>query len=213
MPPHGEGSPMKLPNLDMASVSEQKMPAYLLNPKHPDGAGKASFFIALGFRVEQWEVLAEALKRLTAYNEVSRSVQSEHGWKYVVEGGIETPVGRSVVIRTVWIVDHGQSSPRLVTAYPLGRRNTMIKEHDRIVLTESVPAEGLEPATWGRSSMSMPTAWRTSGVRRPRRPHTSGRDAGGSPGPSRVPPRHDSCPRFRRPEADGEDGSDKVSVG
>jgi hypothetical protein len=84
-----------------------------------DGAGKATFFIALGFRAEQWEMLAEALKRLTAYNGVSRNVQTEHGWKYVVEGEIETPAGRSVVIRTVWIVDHGQSSPRLVTAYPL----------------------------------------------------------------------------------------------
>jgi len=37
----------------------------------------------------------------------------------LVEGEIETPAGRSVVIRTVWIVDHGQSSPRLVMAYPL----------------------------------------------------------------------------------------------
>ncbi len=35
-----------------------------------------------------------------------------------MEGEIETPAGRSVVIRTVSIVDHGQSSPRLVTAYP-----------------------------------------------------------------------------------------------
>jgi hypothetical protein len=82
---------MKLPNLDRASVSEQKVATYLLNPKHPDGAGKATFFIALGFRAEQWEMLAEALKRLAAYNEVSRSVQTEHGWKYVVEGEIETP--------------------------------------------------------------------------------------------------------------------------
>jgi hypothetical protein len=36
-----------------------------------------------------------------------------------VDGEIETPAGRSVVIRTVWIVDHSQSAPRLVTAYPL----------------------------------------------------------------------------------------------
>ncbi len=34
-------------------------------------------------------------------------------------GEIETPAGRAVMIRTVWIVDRGQSSPRLVTGYPL----------------------------------------------------------------------------------------------
>ncbi len=104
-------------------MSEQKIATYLLNPRHPDGAGKASFFMALGFCAEHWQILAEAFKRLAAYNEVSRSVQSEHGWKYVVEGEIETPAGRSVVVRTVWIVDHGQSSPRLVTAYPLVPEN------------------------------------------------------------------------------------------
>ncbi|MGA7501363.1 MAG: DUF6883 domain-containing protein [Isosphaeraceae bacterium] len=49
----------------------------------------------------------------------SSKTRFSHGWKYVVEGEIETPAGRSVVIRTVSIVDHGQSSPRLVTAYPL----------------------------------------------------------------------------------------------
>jgi hypothetical protein len=110
---------VKLPNLDRASVSEPKVATYLLNPQHPDGAGKSNFFAALGFRADQWQILAEALKRLAAYNEVSRCVQTEHGWKYVVDGEIETPAGRSVVIRTVWIVDRSQSAPRLVTAYPL----------------------------------------------------------------------------------------------
>jgi hypothetical protein len=31
---------------------------------------------------------------------------------------IETPGGRMPAVRTVWIVDHGTTAPRLVTAYP-----------------------------------------------------------------------------------------------
>jgi uncharacterized protein DUF6883 len=86
---------MKLLNLDRALVSEQKVANYLLNPRHPDGAGKCNFFATFGFRAEQWQILAEALRRLAAYNEVYQNVQTEHGWKYVVEGEIEMPVDQS----------------------------------------------------------------------------------------------------------------------
>jgi Domain of unknown function (DUF4926) len=56
-----------------------------------------------------------------------------------------TQESRQWSIRTVWIIDRGEDAPRLVTAYP-GKEwpFEMIKEHDRIVLTEPVPAEGLE---------------------------------------------------------------------
>ena|SRR5437867_10843013 len=46
---------MKLPNFDKAVVSEEKITGYLLNPLHADGAAKARFFAALGFRLEDWQ--------------------------------------------------------------------------------------------------------------------------------------------------------------
>ena len=109
---------MKLPNLDGPRCPSRGR-RLSAQSQAPGWRRKSHLLHCLGFRAEQWQKLAEALKWLAAYNEVSRSVQTEHGWKKVVEGEIETPVGRSVEIRTVWIVDHGQSSPRLVTAYPL----------------------------------------------------------------------------------------------
>ena len=48
-----------------------------------------------------------------------RRVDSPHGSKYIVDGKIDTPSGRQVTVRTVWIVDHDHQIPRLVTAYPL----------------------------------------------------------------------------------------------
>ena len=33
-------------------------------------------------------------------------------------GRIETPSGKTPLVRTVWIVDRGFDAPRLVTAYP-----------------------------------------------------------------------------------------------
>lgn len=109
---------MKLPNLEAAVVSQEKIAGYLLNPQHADGAGKAQFFAAQGFRADRWQVLAEALRRVAAENEVASSVKSAHGEKYIVEGPLETPRGAAPLVRTVWIVDQGETVPRLITAYP-----------------------------------------------------------------------------------------------
>ena len=109
---------MMLPNLDQAVMSEEKITGYLLNPQHPDGASKAKFFAAMGFSRTDWPVLAAALRRVAETAEVAQSVESAHGWKYIVDGPLETPNGRTPVVRTVWIIDHGWTAPRVVTAYP-----------------------------------------------------------------------------------------------
>lgn len=36
---------MQLPNASTAELSREKIVGYLLNPEHPDGAGKAAFFL------------------------------------------------------------------------------------------------------------------------------------------------------------------------
>src|SRR2546421_9714777 len=96
---------MRVPDADIAIVSQQKIVGYLLNPLHPDGAGKAQFFDALGFRADQWTVLADALRSVIARSQATSRVDSAHGAKYIVDGTIDTPCGRAVRIRTVWIVD------------------------------------------------------------------------------------------------------------
>ena len=109
---------MKLPNATLALVERQKITEYLLNREHPDNGGKADFFIGLGFSAEDWETLAEALRSLAVDAEVTHRVESLHGKKYIVVGKIESPVGKARVVRTVWLVDLGETIPRLVTAYP-----------------------------------------------------------------------------------------------
>src|SRR5437868_6697659 len=109
---------MKLPNLEQAVVSEEKFTGYLLNAHHPDGASKAAFFASQGFTAENWQELTQALRRIAETADVSRVVDSVHGRKYIIEGLLETPSGKSPVVRTVWIVDQGGDVPRLVTAYP-----------------------------------------------------------------------------------------------
>ena len=109
---------MKLPNADHALVDREKITEYLLNPAPPDNGGKAKFFKALGFRRDDWQMLALALGKLALKSSVAKCTESSHGVKYVVDGKIETPSWRAPTIRTIWIVDRGLDTPRFVTAYP-----------------------------------------------------------------------------------------------
>ncbi len=109
---------MNLPNAESAVVERDKIVDYLLNPAHPDNGGKAAFFLSHGFHPGRWQELAFAFANFAASTPVTKSVASTHGTKYVLDGELRTPSGRSPRVRTVWIVDAGLETPRLVTSYP-----------------------------------------------------------------------------------------------
>lgn len=109
---------MKLPNAGRAVVDLAKVTDYLLNASHPDNGGKAQFFVSLG--LGEPAALIEALSRVAVAGEVVVQAESPHGLKFVVDGTIQSPSGRQPTVRTVWIIDAGEDSPRLVTAYPGG---------------------------------------------------------------------------------------------
>lgn len=108
---------MKLPNGALAIVEREKITEYLLNAAHPDNGGNTAFFLSLGFDRSDWQTLAEAFRKLALVEDVIGRVESHHGQKYVVDGRMETPSKRFPLVRTVWIIDRGLDTPRLVTAY------------------------------------------------------------------------------------------------
>ena len=109
---------MKLPYAEHVRVDREKVTDYLLSPSHPDGSSKANFFTRYGFRVENWQILAEALRKHGRTHPVVKVVDSNYGSRYSVDGDLEAPDGRRPLVRTVWILAKGSAEPRLVTAYP-----------------------------------------------------------------------------------------------
>jgi len=110
---------MTLPDGDRARVDQTKITEYLLSQSHPDGRAKAEFFMRFGFRPENWQVLAEALRLVGTSNPVTGVVRSAHGVRYTVDGSLSAPDGRTPRVRTVWIAEPEGSGPRLITAHPL----------------------------------------------------------------------------------------------
>lgn len=108
---------MLLPDAENARIDRAKITDYLLNLVHPDGRGKAIFFMRFGFRIEDWEMLAAALKEVGMSNPITSVMESPYGTRYTVDGPLRSPDGRSPRVRTVWIVE-AENPPRLITAYP-----------------------------------------------------------------------------------------------
>lgn len=112
-----------LPDAERATVARSKLVDYLLSAEHPDGRGKARFFSAHGFSPAEWEALAAALRDHATVHPVVERVATAFGVRYVVEGELLTPDGRTPGVRAVWFVRTGRNVPELVTAYPMKRRS------------------------------------------------------------------------------------------
>lgn len=108
---------LKLPNRERAEIQPEKIRDYLLSSIHSKGNPKAEVFFGLGYTVGQWERLAADLPAL-GRNGDAEQVASPHGEKFRIVGRIVGPNGRSAVVLSIWICDHGDPIPRLVTAYP-----------------------------------------------------------------------------------------------
>ncbi len=113
---------MKLPSYEQAVVPEQKITRYLLSESSHEGRSKAAFFASFGFSVAEWQMLARALLDHASRNEVAQTITTVHGTKYIVEGELLTPDARNPLVRTVWLIEQGETAARLITAYPVEGR-------------------------------------------------------------------------------------------
>lgn len=110
---------MKLPYRTKAFIPEEKLTEYILSVSHPVGSSKAKFFRALGFNETNVNHLAKLILKIAKTNDVIKSRKFAYGINYVIEGIIETPSGKTVLVTTVWFAQTEKSIPSFVTAYPV----------------------------------------------------------------------------------------------
>lgn len=103
---------------DNAYVEESKILDYLLSSDHPDGAGKAKFFLSVGYTRGDWTRLREDLLKIAREGEVTSATESPYGTKTVVDGDVTAPRSVQISLRTVWINNRLDDVQKLVTAYP-----------------------------------------------------------------------------------------------
>jgi hypothetical protein len=108
---------MKLPNGEAAIVELAKLEQYCLNPTHPHGRHKARVFRAvLGMTKADARELRTALRSAAAHEEAIPGTLDEYGARYIIDFELIRDDARAV-IRSSWIVLHGQMRPRFVTCF------------------------------------------------------------------------------------------------
>ncbi len=100
-------------------IPEEKLLTYILSETHAVGKFKAKFFRNLGFNETNIPVLKKTIERIVRENEIAEQIQNIYGAKYLIEGEINTPTGKVVNLRTIWIIEKNQNFLRFVTMYPV----------------------------------------------------------------------------------------------
>lgn len=109
---------MRLPNRKNLIIPKEKLTEYLLSEIHATGKFKARFFRSLGFNETNVGLLEKSIRKV-AEQPIREDSTSPYGTKYVIDGEIETPSGKAIQMRTVWIIEKGQRRPRFITIYPV----------------------------------------------------------------------------------------------
>lgn len=107
-----------LPNVERATISEEKLRDYALSPNHPVGQHKARVFqSALGIGEEDWEFLREEILARISSAEVSSIRSDLFGFLYEVPIVMEGLNGQTHEVITAWFVAEESDPPRLASTY------------------------------------------------------------------------------------------------
>lgn len=109
---------MKLCELFELYISDDKLLKYLLSGSQIRSTDKSKLFLWLGFTTESYLLLKHELLTIATLNEVDAIKENEYGIIYIINGKVQTPSGRSILLQTVWHVLDESKIARFVTAYP-----------------------------------------------------------------------------------------------
>lgn len=109
---------VRVPNIESGIIDAGKLSGYLLDHDHPDGGPKARFLESFGFSQRGPDELRRAILAHAVAHRVTVQRRTEFGIMYEVVGRLASPDGRDPVVRSVWIIDDGSETPRLVTLVP-----------------------------------------------------------------------------------------------
>ena len=109
---------MKLPNGEYAIVDIKKLLEYCLNSDHPRGRNKARVFASVGIREANAEDLRTVILAAAAGFDAQLGAANVYGQRYIVDFDMHRH-GRTVRIRSTWIVRIGDDLPRLTSCYVL----------------------------------------------------------------------------------------------
>ena len=107
-----------LPRYSEAIIPDAKLTGYALNKDHKTGKHKAIVFErALGYTTDNKDDLISAVQMELAKVRARQQSDTQYGKPFRVTMMIKGANGRYAKVQTGWIIDHGETVPRLITIY------------------------------------------------------------------------------------------------
>lgn len=96
-----------------------KLRDYCLNERHPRVRDKARVFAtSFGITISEADVMQRALLNAAVSGDAVVGEADDYGQRYVLDFQITGPAGQAIV-RSIWIIRHGEDFPRLTSCYVL----------------------------------------------------------------------------------------------
>jgi hypothetical protein len=111
-----------LPNAENAEVDLRKFSDYSMNPDNAQNQGKWMAFKAIGYDVRTAEsreaaaqILVDQLRQTILEAPTNPGKLNLYGLRFNVSITIQGSNGRQGLLKTMWQIDHGKETPRLIT--------------------------------------------------------------------------------------------------
>jgi hypothetical protein len=97
-------------------ISREKITKYLLVEKKRND--KSKWLSTAGYTLENWERLAEDIRRLLLSKKAAPEENSEYGQRYIIRGQLKGPNGSLLPVCTIWMTEYDSGNTKFITMYP-----------------------------------------------------------------------------------------------
>jgi hypothetical protein len=103
------GTQVRLPQ--DALISDQKLVKYLLAPRKRND--KSQWLAQAGYTLENWAIRKQVLPKNAALIE-----STDYGRMHEIRARLTGPNGKTLAIRTIWMIETATDTTKFITMYP-----------------------------------------------------------------------------------------------
>ena len=99
-----------------ATIAPEKITNYLLQWRPEND--KSGFLARTGYDSENWEQLANDLRRQILPREARLTERTRYGDVYEIRGILTGPLGVPLRVVTIWMIEHESQQTKFITLFP-----------------------------------------------------------------------------------------------
>lgn len=105
---------MRLPQ--DALISDEKLVKYLLAPRKRND--KSKWLAQAGYTLENWPILKDDIRKQVLPKPASLIESTDYGKMYEIRARLKGPSGKTLPVRTIWMVEAATVTTKFITMYP-----------------------------------------------------------------------------------------------